>query len=69
MVFAAGRVLDGRCLTLPFAAAGRHYTARALYTGGGSEAAFAGEELQLLGLPLPQVRGDLPGYLCWLKAD
>ena len=69
VVFAAGRVLDGRCLTLPFAAAGRHYTARALYTGGGSEAAFAGEELQLLGLPLPQVRGDLPGYLCWLKAD
>ena len=67
VVFAVGRVLDGRSLTLPFVLAEGQYDAHALYTDGSADAAYSGAELTGLGLPLPAVRGDLPGCLIYLK--
>lgn len=68
VVFAVGRVLDGRRLTLPFAK-GARYRAVILATGGGSEAVYDGEALAVHGLPMPDVRGDLPGYICYLRQE
>ena len=67
VVFAVGRVLDGRSLTLPFVLAEGQYDAHTLYTGGSADTAYSGAELTGLGLPLPAVRGDLPGCLIYLK--
>ena len=69
VVLAAGRVLDGRSLPLPFVRTGCDYTAQALYTGGHETKEYSGEELTTLGLPLPDLRGDLPGCLIYLKAS
>ena len=70
VVFAAGRVLDGRSLPLPFARADGRYTACARYTGCAEAAAeYDGGELTALGLPLPHLRGDVPGYLCYLQQE
>ena len=69
VVFAAGRVLDGRSLPLPFARPGVRYALHAAYTGGHADDAADGDALAALGLPLPDLRGDLPGYLCYIKTE
>ena len=68
-MFAAGRVLDGRRLPLPFARPGVRYALHAAYTGGHADDVADGDALAALGLPLPDLRGDLPGYLCHIKTE
>ncbi len=72
VVFAAGRVLNGRRLPLPFAQPGSRYAVCAAYTGGARPGAWqpepaAGARLRVQGLHLPAVPGDMPGYIAWLK--
>ena len=68
VVFAVGRALDGRCLPLPFAKAGR-YRAEGWVTGGRADACCDGEALAAHGLPLPDLRADLPGGIWYLKQE
>lgn len=68
VVFAVGRVLDGRRLPLPFAA-NHPYRATVLAAGSTAEALYDGEALAVHGLPLPDARADLPGYICHLKQE
>lgn len=70
VVFAVGRVLDGRCLRLPFALPQEAYAADILATGTPRQAlTCSGGELAAHGLCLPDLRGDLPGYICYLKKE
>ena len=69
VVFAAGAPLDGRRQPLPFARPGARYAVQALYTGGADETTHAGEALAAPGLPLPALRGEVPGYIAWLHAQ
>lgn len=54
---------------LPFARPGARYAVQALYTGGADETTHAGEALAAPGLPLPALRGEVPGYIAWLHAQ
>lgn len=67
VIFAAGRVLDGRSLRLPFVHTGQSYTARSRFTGGSDTRCATGGELADLGLPLPKLGGNLPGWICLLE--
>ena len=69
VVFAAGATLDGRRQPLPFARPGARYAVQARYTGGTDETAYAAEALAAPGLPLPVLRGEVPGYIAWLHAQ
>lgn len=70
VVFAVGRVLDGRCLRLSFALPQEAYAADILATGTPRQAlTCSGGELAAHGLCLPDLRGDLPGYICYLKKE
>lgn len=42
---------------------------QALYTGGADETTHAGKALAAPGLPLPALRGEVPGYIAWLHAQ
>lgn len=67
IVFVVGAVLDGRSLPLPFAAQGC-YEAEIRQTGAEtSRCVQDGEALRAHGLPLPNLHGTLPGYICYLK--
>lgn len=68
VVFGVGQVLDGRSLPLPFAMSSQ-YHATVLATGGGTETVYDGSTLASHGLPLPTLRADLPGYICYLKQE
>ncbi len=63
MVFAAGEVLDGRSLPLPFA------DTQADYTAPDHGQTFAGTALRTAGLPLPACEGDFPGFVLWLRKE
>lgn len=70
VVFASDRALDGRCLVLPFAVPGKMYRAHIQATGQDLQNhRWDGEELAVHGLPLPDLRADLPGYLCYLQQE
>lgn len=69
IVFAAGHVLDGRSLPLPFARSGVRYDLHTIYTGGYAEDSADGDTLAAFGLQLPDLRHNLPGYLCYLKQE
>lgn len=70
VVFASGCVLDGRSLPLPFAAGRQTYRAAMLATGlEGRTERYSGESLAVHGLPLPALRGNMPGFLCHLQQE
>ncbi len=70
VVFGVGRVLDGRRLPLPFVRAEHRYHIQSRMTGRPSgDETLEGELLAVHGLPLPAIRGDLPGYLCYLQQE
>ena len=70
VVFASGCVLDGRSLPLPFAAGHQAYRAAMLATGlEGRTERYSGESLAVHGLPLPALRGNMPGFLCHLPQE
>lgn len=70
IVFASGRVLDGRNLRLPFAKRNTEYVAEQLFTGNAKQILHCnGTVLASYGLSLPVLQGDVPGYICYLQQD
>ena len=67
VVFAVGAVLDGRSLPLPFVRPGRYAVCPWPGAPECPEAQCSGESLAAHGLSLPALRGDLPGYACWIQ--
>ena len=67
VVFAVGAVLDGRSLPLPFVRTGRHAVCPWPAAPECPETRCSGESLAAHGLSLPALRGDLPGYACWIQ--